>query len=801
MFNTKEREDTELFFRILKKDLKRKKIMNTILLLFVILSTMFASSSVNNMVSVYGGIDYFFEKAHMPDFLIVTLNTGGENPTENIIREAKSVTSYGREDLIYFAAKDLLKGEDKYVEFENPGLITSIDDADLVYFNKNDEPITEVPEGHIYVSGILADSTKTNIGDTVTIKLSDVSADFIIDGYAKDALFSSPFLGNPRVLMNDKDVAKYRADENVRLGSCGCAYYVNTDDLKALNKEIADIPSALFAKESSVIKMTYMLDMITAGIILVVSICLILISFTMLSFTIKFTLTEDFREIGVMKAVGLKNASVRGLYMVKYLCIACVGAVIGYFLSVPFGEMLLDSVSGRLLLGNENSVLLGIVSAAAVVVIIVSFCYSCTKGIKKMSPIDAVRSGETGERYHKKSILRLSKSKTSSNWFLALNDVLSKPGQYISMLITFTVCLLLITMLANTANTLVSEKLIFLFGTTESDVYYASTEKIMETMGSHDEEALRVIVDEIEDRLKENGMPGRVHVELMYKLPMEFKGERINMTFQQCKDTKTTDYVYIEGTAPLYENEIAFTPQVLKDIGASIGDKVVIEINGENKEFLITATFSSFNEMGTVGRLHQDVPVKVNDASSAHAFQIDFDDHPSDEVTDERIVKLKEIFNTNKIYNKSDYVDISTNSASTVGSAKNLVLIIALVIAAMVTVLMERSFISKETGEIALMKAIGFKSRSISAQHTCRFVVLMIASTVLASVLTLPFTRLVCDRIFAVMGAVSGVEYKIKPLEIFAVYPLILGAIVVVAAYLTSLYTKTIHADAMGNIE
>ena len=36
-------------------------------------------------------------------------------------------------------------------------------------------------------------------------------------------------------------------------------------------------------------------------------ICLILIAVTMLSITIKFTLAEDFREIGVMTAVGMKN--------------------------------------------------------------------------------------------------------------------------------------------------------------------------------------------------------------------------------------------------------------------------------------------------------------------------------------------------------------------------------------------------------------------------------------------------------------------------------------------------------------
>ncbi len=790
-----------MFFRILGKDLKRKKIMNIILLLFVILSTMFASSSVNNMVSVYGGIDYFFHKADMSDFVILTLNTGGENPTEKIISEAASVRDYGREDLIYIAAKDLLKDGEKYVEYENPGLITSIDDAGLNYFNRDDEKITEIPRGHIYFSGLLADSSKTHIGDTVTIRLRGVSLDFVIDGYCKDALFSSPFLGNPRILMNDTDVKVFLASEEVRNSDCGCVYYINTDDMKALKKDVANIPSALFAQPSSVIKLTYMLDMLTAAIILVVSICLILISFTMLSFTIKFTLTEDFREIGVMKAVGLKNSAVRGLYLIKYLCIACVGAVIGYILSIPFGEMLLKSVSARLVLGNDKSVLLGILSAVAVVVIIVAFCYSCTGSIRKLSPIDAVRSGETGERYHKKSILRLAKSKFSGNSFLALNDVLCKPRQYVSMLITFTVCLLLITMLANTANTLMSDRLVFLFGTTESDVYFSSTELIMENMGSEDPEALDKILEGIEDKLKANGMPGKVHVELMYILPVEFKGEKTQMTMQQCKATKASDYVYSEGSAPMYADEVAFTPQVLKDLGATIGDKVTIEINGEKKEYLVTATFSSFNQMGQIGRLHESVPIKDNDASSAHAFQIDFDDNPDHEVIAERITKLKKIFNTSKIYDKAGFVDVSTGSASTVNYAKNLVMIIALIIAAMVTVLMERSFISKESGEIALMKAIGFKSRAVCAQHTLRFVILMCAATLIASLLSLPFTKLVCDRIFAIMGAVSGIRYAIRPVEVFVLYPLILGAVVTVSAYLTSLYAKTIKSDAIGNIE
>ena len=50
-----------MFFRILKKDLKRKRTMNFILFLFIILATMFLASSVSNLMAVTGAVDYFME--------------------------------------------------------------------------------------------------------------------------------------------------------------------------------------------------------------------------------------------------------------------------------------------------------------------------------------------------------------------------------------------------------------------------------------------------------------------------------------------------------------------------------------------------------------------------------------------------------------------------------------------------------------------------------------------------------------------------------------------------------------------
>ncbi|MCR5585285.1 MAG: ABC transporter permease [Lachnospiraceae bacterium] len=790
-----------MFFRILKKDLIRKKTMNIVLMIFVLLSAMFASSSMNNMIAVYGGIDYYFDKAGMSDYIIIVKNRNGVDLTSPVLEGAKAVKDYKKEDVFYYSSANLKVDGEKYATFENAGILLPIGNACLSYFDTENEPITKVEKGHVYLAGVLADPKNTCIGDVFCLDYGDRKAEFVIDGYIKDALLGSPFMGNPRMLMNDEDAEQFFSDVSLKNSYSGSIYYVNSDNVKELTEELTDVKNAMFSGDRGMIKMTYMLEMLVAGLLLAVSICLILIAFAMLSFTIKFTLEEDFREIGVMKAVGIKTRAIRSMYIVKYFCLACVGAAIGYIFSIPFGNVMLETVTENILIGNENRVLVGVISALAVVALTVAFCYSCTRGIKKMSPIDAVHNGETGERYHRKSVLRLSKSRLGSNLFLGLNDVFGKPKQYASMIATFTVCLLLIAMLATAANTLMSDKLIFLFGTTKSDVYYSSTEKIMGSMGNEDEDYQQKVIEDIENTLAKNGMPGKVHEELMYQIPVTFKGRNMMISMQHCADTKTTDYVYEDGVAPLYEDEVAFTPQIMDELGAKLGDKVVLEINGQKKECIITGTFISMNILGKVGRLHESVDLIPNMASSGYAFQIDFDDDPTSDIIDERIERLKEIFETEEIYNAADYVKTCTGSADVVMAGKNLVLVIALLISALTAVLMERSFISKETTEIALMKAIGFKNRWISAQHTCRFVTVMLISLILASLLNYPVTKLICDFIFANMGAISGITYEIKPLEVYGLYPLMLTAAVVAASGVTSLYARGIHADSMGNIE
>ena len=129
----------------------------------------------------------------------------------------------------------------------------------------------------------------------------------------------------------------------------------------------------MFDGDRALIKMCYVMDMIVAFVIVVLSICLILVSFVILKFTISFTITEEYREIGVMKAIGITNTKIRSLYLVKYLALAILGAIIGFVASIPFEKMLIKSVSENMVLGSSGGIYINVIGVAIVILIIIFF--------------------------------------------------------------------------------------------------------------------------------------------------------------------------------------------------------------------------------------------------------------------------------------------------------------------------------------------------------------------------------------------------------------------------------------------
>lgn len=788
-----------MIFNILKNDLKRKKTMNIILFLFIVLATMFMASGINNVITVMNGTDYYLDKAGVGDYVVITMNKNdSEKSLDDVLKKESSVKEYRKEQIVFGSQKDITKKDGSKTECKNTTIYQSVEGSAITFFDKGNQPIKSIEPGHIYVAGSFVEDNELKPGDVICFEHSGVELEFIVYGIAKDALLGSDFMGNTRFIMSQEDMDKILANEVIRDSYAGQICYIDTNDVKAIKASLTDVPNIMFDGARSLITTAYVMDMIIAFIVLILSVCLIIVSFVVLRFSISFTLTEEFREIGVMKAVGISNSKVRSLYIIKYLFLSIVGALIGFFASIPFGRLLLDSVNKKMMLGNDNAILMNVLGAVIVVCVIVFFAYMCTGKVKKATPVDAIRSGQTGERYKKKTILRIHKCPTGNAFFMALNDVLSSPKRFITIIASFGICTLFVLLLVNTTTTLKSPNLLSTL-VTESDLYLEDIEDGLNLMGG----TKQTMLDNLNtraDRLTAAGMPAKMSIEIQYKYPMTFNGNDYTFSCQQGLNTDYDKYVYLEGVAPENKYEIAITPQISEVTGAKIGDVITIHYGDEDIDCMVTAYYQTMNQLGEVIRLHKDAPTEFEYISSTLAYQVDFTDNPSNREIELRKEKVKELMKCEKALNATEYCIECTVVADTMESVQFLLLGITLVVVVLVTILMERSFIANEKSQIAILKAIGFKDSVIIKWHVYRFGLVGILAVVLAAALSIPMTKLCITPIFGIMGAVD-VKFNIEPLQIFALYPGIILAVTVLITWITALYTKNIKSSDTANIE
>ncbi len=781
-----------MYLRILKKDLKRKKTMNVILWIFITMAAMFIASSVSNMFTISTALDSYFEKANVPDYLFVMPD---EKSTESFEAFAEdNGYTYSITELINIDPENVTISGEKF-EYMNTMCISTINGTKV--FDRNADELTQVNDGEIYVSAEIFNSDGNDFyeGCKIVIEADGVKKEFILKGYTKDAMFGTDMVGVTRFLVSENDFEFFKAEnENIMV-----SVSVYTEDTEFMDKfNDLDLQTIMNVNYSGM-KMMYLMDMLIAAVVLIVSICLILISMVILHFTINFTMSGEFREIGVMKAIGIANNGIRGLYIAKYLVIAVVGAAIGLVLSFPFSDLLIENASRNIIIESDNKWIINVICALGTAAIVALFCYFCTRKIRKFSPIDAIRSGNTGERYKSKGFVHLSKSKLSPVPFMAVNDILSGPKRFITMILIFTLGLLLIIIPVNTINTLKSDQLITLFNMAECD--HVISQKLLDSDASN-EKIISDKLDDIREKLSENHIEADVFQEIMFRFSITHGDKTMSsIAFQGAGDVTADMYSYLEGTPPQNNGEVAISYIVADQIGVEIGDDVDINIGEEVRTYTVTAINQSMNNLGEGIRFYQDEQLDYAFAQGVFGIQIKYTDDPDSKTLDERKALLKELYNDEHIYTAGEYISYMIGDVSgQLEGVKKLILCIILCINVLVAILMVRSFIAKEKGEIAILKAIGFTNSSLVKWQTMRIGIVLLVSIVLGTILSTPLTKLMVEPVFRMMGAYS-IQFDIMPLEVYVIYPLIVLIVTELAAFISAHNLKKISSSAAFNIE
>lgn len=351
---------------------------------------MFMASSVSILRSSTSAVDKFIEKANVPDYLAMMFeNKTDEDKLVDWMNDSDIVDDYSKEDMIHLTRTAFTLANGKTLEFNHTIVAETNPDKYSVLYTQEDKTF-DLKKGEISMPLAFRDQNDIELGDKITITYAGQTFEYTVAAFTKDALFGSAMMGIKRVTFCEEDFRElYNATDVKRMA----IYYIQSGDKEQVGRDIAKLGIAtVFDCSSSLVKTGYIMDALSAAVLMIVSICMLLISFFIMKFTITQTIINDFREIGVMKAIGLSSHSIRNIYLVKYVGLSVLGAVMGFLLSIPFGDALLATVSANIIADKAKDMyFLNFLCALLVVVIVLLFCYKCSGRIKKFSVIEAIR--------------------------------------------------------------------------------------------------------------------------------------------------------------------------------------------------------------------------------------------------------------------------------------------------------------------------------------------------------------------------------------------------------------------------
>ena len=787
--------------RMLKKDLMHRKSVNLILFLFITIATVFLASSVNNILVVSSSVDYYMDYANIPDVNLVAVNSGEKEKIMKWIEtEAPGVKDYGYQEMLSVEQKNLHRENGKKFNAEGLSLFLSEESSDYCKgFDPNGGAL-HLQDDEIGMPAFLMDKNDLKVGDKVRISLNGRDKTFTLKTVVKDAAFGNDMVGMSRIFMNSdmyKEFKKTGSEQTYAL------YFINVSSISEFTEaqNLQSFPSVLNTVSRSMYSMIYSFDLILAALLILVGICMILIALLVLRFTLLFTMEEEYREIGIMKAIGLRDKAIRRLYLVKYTFLVSSGAFLGLLISVPISCIMVAGVSVNMIMEDSGvNFFVNILCTLLIIFLVMLFCMNCTRKLSRITAISAIRGGHSGESFAKASALYLFKQKyLRVPAYLGINDMLTHLKRYALLLVTFCISFVLITIPLNTINTMQSSEMASKFTVnTDSAVYIKKIEGKQDSAYRNSAQ-LKKGMQRVEREMKEKGYDAELTASSIYFLPFHAPGKKGNTKIMSLQiQGRNTEYLdYLEGSAPVLENEIAFSRLILEDNNWHIGDRIEADLNGETYKFIITGSYADYMQLGSSARLNAKLDLSKVDMFEYWNVNVDM---KTDKSQTELKDTLQKQFPDYEWYTAQEIVD--RNIGGIQESLCELLIPMTAMLCAvimLITLLMEKLFIVREKGEIAMMKSIGFRNSSIRSWQVIRMILVALVSMLAAVPLSMLSNRFMLEPIFAIMGA--DVHIQIDPVQVYLIYPGVLLLGIICATIFATGQIKRIHIREMNNME
>ncbi len=577
-------------------------------------------------------------------------------------------------------------------------------------------------DNELWVSKVFSESNKLKIGDVLTINGKDLKVSAIL----KCALSPASTMSYSPVFSNEATYNELiKSNEYSGLFSVKSSKsidYAYDFIKKTMAGHIQDV--FMDFKLSSLVECIMPITVITGGIGLIAAIMIFVVSIVITKFIIGNNLIKEYRSIGIHKAIGDSNRTIKGYYIKAYLFVGFWAVTLGIASGIPLAYYMC-----RVNLSNLSNfhfsaavIIVALISLLLLMLILTFSLYTSFKSINRITPANAIRTGVSSS---KKKLKRSLIKNAHSPLTVAVNDIVKHKRASIMMIIMLTISFFLSIFITNMsyASTKIPEYSNKWFCVPKSDAVISG--KIDDNTAAYVEKNSYV------DSIVKGKLLTKFNFDYNKKL-YDIDLKNISAVMYDNWSYDKTKIPFKEGHGPENKNEIAFSDKLINESSLKVGDYIEMSVNNFKNTFLISGSYTAMLNEGyslalntdiyntlSPGKIQYDLlSVSLNNKEDYNAFKKDITAHLDNVVVD-RIAK-----------------EIETASSSVVDIIKPvcLILTIVFVLFSLINII---NLLALENlnnrRQFGILKSLGFTNKYICLKCFWKTMLLTLVSIILAT--------------------------------------------------------------------
>jgi putative ABC transport system permease protein len=445
-----------MYRRMLARDVARNRGVTSALVVLMMLSVMLATASAGTLVRLIGASSDLMARAGAPHVAQLHAGTFDQQEVDRWAAGRPEVAHHQTMLMLGIDGADLwFDGEPQTVSIQQNSLVVPNAERDLL-LDLDDRPVVEVEPGTIVPPVYHQVESGLEIGDTVTITSPDgFTKDLTVTGFARDSIMNPAIASSKRLAVAASDLEEVR--EHTGEVEQLLTFWLHDPATQSAGfqkaYQDAGLPQAGPMVDSRTFQLLTMIgDGMAAAVVILVSMLLLVVGLLCLRFSFLTAVDQDYREIGVLKAIGVAPRHVRRIYLIKYALLAGISSLVGLLGGLALTPLLTRNITRYM--GTASGSWSFIVPALAAVLVflaLVSFVLVLLRRFDRISAVTALSAGATSQPTATR--LRLHRSRMPAQVRLGAMDVVGRWPVYLLLVLVFAVSAFIMIVPVNSATT------------------------------------------------------------------------------------------------------------------------------------------------------------------------------------------------------------------------------------------------------------------------------------------------------------------------------------------------------------